>query len=56
MRCVSVSVEDCAVNCSTQRREEEERGRVWMAAADVATLRISTTGNVTRWGLQRTEV
>lgn len=23
-----------------------------MAAADVATLRISTTGNVTRWGLQ----
>lgn len=48
MRWVSVSVEEGAANCSTHRREEEERGREWMAAAEVATPSISTTGSVAR--------
>ena len=43
-----MSVEEGAANCSTHRREEEERGREWMAAAEVATPNISTTGSVTR--------
>ena len=41
-------MEEGAANCSTQSREEEERGRERMAAAEVATLRIRTTGSVPR--------
>ena len=44
-------MEGCALNCSTQSREEEARGREWMAVADVATPSTNTTGNTARWGL-----
>lgn len=51
MMWLSVSVEGCIVNCSTERREEEEREREWSAAVDVATPMMKTTGREGRWGL-----
>ena len=49
---LSVSVDGWALNCSMQRREEQERGRQeWTMVADVATPSTSTTGREGRWGL-----